>query len=281
MPRRVVVALGSCDNRTESGGLITQCAGLLANQRAVSSPSTIAEMALNRGRMANPGRDRVPAIDADPTTQSKLIHSLVSQLESGSAVAEAKLVSLGTNPDHFSDFDPRTEILNSLALSAAEGSPYSMELLLRFVVEQQLANPAITRVVQAPSTVEDILQEVLVAISASLHHYRGDAKFTTWLYTLARNVSISHVRRLKPTDALSNEDDEQASGARRMSSLVAERDMLRVAIDELPDKYRDTVVMRDIQGMSYAEIAKRQGLEISTVRTRLSRGRAMLAIKLP
>jgi len=66
-----------------------------------------------------------------------------------------------------------------------------------------------------------------------------------------------------------------------MSSLVVERDALRDAIAELPEKYRDTIVMRDVQGLSYAEIAERQGLEISTVRTRLHRGRAMLAIKLP
>lgn len=213
--------------------------------------------------------------------QSNLIEGLISQLESGSAIAEAKLVGLSLDRTTTTGDKLRSQIFDCLARSAGNGSPYSMELLLRFVVEQQLAQPAITKVVSSPNMIEDIQQEVLVSISDSIHRFRGDSRFTTWLYTLARNVSVSYLRRQRPTSELPEGEAEQADGVRRMSSLVVERDALRDAIAELPAKYRDTVVLRDIQGLSYAEIAERQGLEISTIRTRLSRGRSMLAIKLP
>ena len=68
---------------------------------------------------------------------------------------------------------------------------------------------------------------------------------------------------------------------RRISSLVAERDLVREAVYSLPPVFRDTVLLRDVERLSYSEIAERQGLAINTVRSRLSRGRALLAARLP
>ncbi len=217
--------------------------------------------------------------DDDHRSHSSAPDGLIAQLEAGSGVAENRLAALVASSFAASDGD--SKVLDSIAVSAADGSPYSLELLLGLIVEHDLAGPSIGRVVNTATTIEDVEQEVLVAVARSVHRYRGDAKFTTWLYALARNVAVSHLRKIRPTSELGADDLLDDGARRRMSSLVAERDVVREAIHSLPPKFRQTVLLRDIEGLSYAEIAEREGLEINTVRSRLSRGRAMLALKLP
>jgi len=201
---------------------------------------------------------------------------MIMQLESGSATAETRLV----NAFQADSDEQRDEILNGLAISAANGSPYALELLLGFMTDYRLAAPAIGRHVQSPAIIEEVEQEVLIAVARSIHRFRAEAKFTTWLYSLARNTAVSELRRLKQTSTM--EDDQVDDWTqRRVSSLVAERDMVREAVYSLPPVFRDTVLLRDVERLSYSEIAERQGLAINTVRSRLSRGRALLAALLP
>lgn len=207
---------------------------------------------------------------------SSVVTGLVAQLETGSARAESRLASLfaaGTE-------DLNAAILNQLAASAAAGSPYALELLLGLMTEYRLAASAIERHVRSTTVAEEVEQEVLIAVARSIHRYRGDAMFTTWLYALARNTAISELRRQKPTSTM-EEEEYGASDQRRVSSLVAERDLIREAVLSLPTAFRETVLMRDVERLSYSEIAERQGLTINTVRSRLSRGRALLAARLP
>lgn len=201
---------------------------------------------------------------------------LISQLDSGSATAEARLTSAfleGTD-------DEQGHILDGLAVSAADGSPYALELLLAFVTDHRLATTAIGRHVQSEAIAEEVEQEVLIAVARSIHRYRAEAKFTTWLYSLARNTAVSELRRSKQTSTMDDDSIDDWS-QRRVSSLVAERDMLREAVYALPPVFRETVLLRDVERLSYSEIAERQGLAINTVRSRLSRGRALLAAQLP
>lgn len=201
---------------------------------------------------------------------------LVSQLESGSAIAETRL-----NDAFLKGSDEEAhQILDALAISAADGSPYSLELLLGFMSDHRLAAPAISRHVKSQTVVEEVEQEVLIAVARSIHRYRGEAKFTTWLYSLARNTAISELRRIKQTSSM-DDDNLDDWTQRRVSSLVAERDMVREAVYSLPPVFRETVLLRDVERLSYSEIAERQGLAINTVRSRLSRGRALLAARLP
>lgn len=178
------------------------------------------------------------------------------------------------------DDEQRNEVLDGLANSAAAGSPFSLELLLAFVTEHHLATPAIGRHVQSAAVVEEVEQEVLIAVARSIHRYRGDSKFTTWLYSLARNTAVSELRRQRRTSTI-DDDNYDDWTQRRVSSLVAERDMVREAVFSLPAVFRETVLLRDVERLSYSEIAERQGLAINTVRSRLSRGRALLAARLP
>ncbi|MGH1489535.1 MAG: sigma-70 family RNA polymerase sigma factor [Acidimicrobiales bacterium] len=214
--------------------------------------------------------------DGSQNRPETALPELVLQLESGSAAAETRLHASFNAAEE----EPADAILDALASSAAAGSPYSLELLLGLVAENRLAAPAIGRHVNSHTVAEEVEQEVLIAVARSIHRYRGDAKFTTWLYSVARNTAITEIRRQQPTVVI---DDRYLDhmDQRRVSSLVAERDLLRDAIYSLPPIFRETVLLRDVERLSYSEIAERQGLAINTVRSRLSRGRALLAALLP
>ncbi len=205
-----------------------------------------------------------------------MVTDLVAQLETGSARAESRLASLFASGTE----DLNAAILDQLAMSAAAGSPYALELLLGLMTEYRLAATAIERHVKSTTVAEEVEQEVLIAVARSIHRYRGEAMFTTWLYAIARNTAISELRKQKPTSAI-EEEEYGTFDQRRVSSLVAERDLIREAVLSLPPAFRETVLMRDVERLSYSEIAERQGLTINTVRSRLSRGRALLAARLP
>lgn len=217
-------------------------------------------------------------IDADGSRiePATAVTDLLEQLQAGSATAGSRLASRFQRGDE----GHKASILNGLANAAADGSPYALELLLALVADHHLAAPIIGRYVRTPALVEEVEQEVLIAVARSIHRYRGDAKFTTWLHALARNTAVSEARRHKPTSTIDDEDVGDAA-QRRVSSLIAERDLIREAVLSLPPVFRDTVLLRDVERLSYSEIAERQGLAINTVRSRLSRGRAMLAARLP
>lgn len=229
-------------------------------------------------RSTNPQTDRGPDGSRDGRPKShpgSTIGRLVEQLGRGSATAEARLIGLYVAADG-GDGD---EVLTALALSASEGCPYALELLLGLVTDHKLATPAIARHVRDSVLADEVEQDVLIAVARSIRRYRGDSKFTTWLWSLARNTAVSQIRRQR----LSTDIDDEAGdwSQRRVSSLVVERDMIREAVYSLPPVFRETVLLRDVERLSYSEIAERQGLAINTVRSRLSRGRALLASRLP
>lgn len=238
--------------------------------------------------------------DALRHSRSAGVDELVTQLEAGSAVARDRLAvqvriaaapvlksgsdaeggaDLCCDADSIGDIE-QSEVLDRIAASAAAGSIHSLDLLLGLIVELRLISPAVHRLISSQAMIEDVEQDVLFTVSRSIHSFRGDAKFTTWLYSLARNVTVGHLRRLKPSSELVVDDLLNDGRPRRMSSQVTQRHVVRQAIESLPPMFRQTVLLRDIEGLSYQEIAEREGLELNTVRSRLSRGRAMLASRL-
>lgn len=200
------------------------------------------------------------------------VAELLTRLDLGSRAAGARLAELaGPNGG-----PGRIDTIDRIAVAAAGGSPYALELLVEVTLANDLAGPALSRVLPPGTQTDDVVQEVLVALSRSIHRFRADARYTTWLYALARNVAVSNVRRRRTADPLATDDDLAEPGRRRLSSEVSERDTVRRAIAALPDRFRHIVYRRDIDGLSYAEIAAELGLEVTTVRSRLARGRAML-----
>ncbi len=119
---------------------------------------------------------------------------------------------------------------------------------------------------------DDLAQDVFVAAYKSLPSFRGDAAFGTWLYRIAIHTCSHHLRRRRP-EAL--ELDEAAPDGRRDGDPEARamqrelQGVVRGAIDRLPLKLRAVIVLRDMHGMSYEEIAGVVGCPIGTVRSRL------------
>jgi RNA polymerase sigma-70 factor (ECF subfamily) len=168
------------------------------------------------------------------------------------------------------------ELLNGLALEASAGSAEALDTLLQVVDDQRLAGAIVRRFIINDELVDEATQDTLISVAESIHKFRSESKFTTWLYAIARNVAIGHLRRVNPDVPL--DTAETAVGAsRRLSSVVAERAVIQNAIQTLPPHYRDTVMLRDVERRSYEEIAEELGIELNTVRSRLARGRAMLA----
>ncbi len=134
----------------------------------------------------------------------------------------------------------------------------------------------------------DMSQEAFIKAYNSLSAFRGDSKFSVWLYRIVSNVCLDFLRskNRKPTVSLSVENDDgeevELDIADESSSpeLVLERGLTRDAVRRglaaLPDDHREILLLREIQGLSYDEIAEVLGLEAGTVKSRIFRARKKL-----
>ena len=130
---------------------------------------------------------------------------------------------------------------------------------------------------------EDLAQDVFVAAYRSLRAFRGEAAFGTWLYRIAIHTCSHHLRRkrLEALELDEREPDHRRDGdplARAMQQEL--QGVVRRAIDELPYKLKVVIVLRDMHGLSYEEIATAVGCPIGTVRSRLHYATQRLATQL-
>ena len=121
--------------------------------------------------------------------------------------------------------------------------------------------------------VKDLVQEVFLAAYKNLHALRDKNAIGGWLAKIARNHSVEYYRRMKPTEEL----PDDLKSRRNVSTEAAE--ILR-AIRTLPENYRETLILRLVEGMSGIEIAERTGLTPDSVRVNLHRGMDQLRKKL-
>ncbi len=128
----------------------------------------------------------------------------------------------------------------------------------------------------------DACQEALIAIVRSLDRFDGRSAFSTWAYRVTTNACLDELRRRRRRPEPGLPDDEVAGGGRTVAAggdAFADVDT-RVAVDAaltgLPPEYRVAVVLRDLCGLAYTEIAEVLGVPIGTVRSRIARGRAAL-----
>ena len=128
---------------------------------------------------------------------------------------------------------------------------------------------------------EDLTQEVFVRVFRSLHQYRPGT-FEGWLHRITTNLFLDQARRKQRIrfDALSDERaDRLTSSSPTPDSAYADRtfdDDVELALATLPPDFRAAVVLCDVEGLSYEEIAEILGAKLGTVRSRIHRGRAML-----
>ena len=130
----------------------------------------------------------------------------------------------------------------------------------------------------------DATQEAMIAIVKGLDRFDGRAAFTTWSYRVATNACLDELRRRgrRPDPGLPEHeqaDDTYVAGreSRDPSELVAAHIDVDHALNELPDEFKAPVVLRDMAGLDYAEIAEVLDLAPGTVRSRIARGRGRLA----
>ena len=173
--------------------------------------------------------------------------------------------------------EERADLLDPTASAAGAGDLAALDDLLWAVDELGLARRTVRRLVLDEDDADEVEQDVLVAVAEGLADFRGEARFTTWLHTVARRKAGDALRRRR---APSSPLPDDVGDARRISSVIATRTALDAAIASLPDAYRDAVVLRDVEGHEYAVVADRLGLNLNTTRTRLARGRALVAANL-
>ncbi len=139
-----------------------------------------------------------------------------------------------------------------------------------------------------PEDAADMTQETFIKAFNSLQSFRGDSKFSVWLYRIATNVCLDFLRsrNRKPTVSLSVEDDEgeesqlDIADESQSPELLLERgltrDAVRRGLDALSPEYRQILLLREIQGLSYEEISQVLSLEVGTVKSRIFRARKRL-----
>src|ERR671936_1657017 len=140
------------------------------------------------------------------------------------------------------------------------------------------------RMLGSRAEAEDVAQETFLRAHRAVADFRGDARLGTWLYAIASRLCLN--RLASPDRRVARGDDVLVDVAASTpdAAAVAERAeldaALRAAIAELPDERRLVLVLRDVEGLSYEQIAEALALDLGTVRSRLHRARMQLKEKL-
>ncbi len=135
---------------------------------------------------------------------------------------------------------------------------------------------------------EDVVQETMIKLYTHKHYYKPIAKFSTWIYTIAKNLALTELRKnkRKRTQSMWNnrgelidiKSNEESLENKIQNELAVEE--LNKCLDEIPENFRIAVVLRDFQELSYQEISKILEIPIGTIKSRINRGRIQLAEKL-
>lgn len=133
------------------------------------------------------------------------------------------------------------------------------------------------RIAGNPADAADACQEALLAVVKGLPRYDSRASFKTWSYRVASNACLDEMRRKNRRPVVGIENLVLTDGDTAVDQQVADRVTLDEAVAQLPEEFRVPVVMRDVGGLDYAEIAEALSIPPGTVRSRIARGRKQLA----
>jgi RNA polymerase sigma-70 factor (ECF subfamily) len=171
----------------------------------------------------------------------------------------------------------------TLVAEAAAGSRVAFdELVRRYQVPIHNLVRILTR---GDAESEDLVQEAFVRAFRGVARFRGDSSFRTWLYRIALNVVKSHLgrrgRRLASGPLPSDDEDgereiERVPSGEDLEAAVARRQLIDRALAALPEELRTVIMLRDVQGLEYQEIAALTGVPIGTVESRIFRARQRL-----
>lgn len=150
----------------------------------------------------------------------------------------------------------------------------------------------ISRYINNSAECQDVAQDTFLRAYRAMGNFRGDSAFYTWLYTIATNTAKNHLvsqGRRPPADDIQIEDAEYFEGALRLKETATpERELMRQEIeqavtevvDSLPKELRMAFTLREVDGLSYEEIAQTMNCPIGTVRSRIFRARDAIDIRL-
>ena len=183
------------------------------------------------------------------------------------------------------------EVDQQLVERAQRGDKRAFELLV--VKYQRKLTLLLSRFIRDASEVEDVTQEAFIKAYRALPSFRGDSAFYTWLYRIGINTAKNYLvatRRRAPTvtdvDNVEAEDLEQGDQLKDMNTPEHQMMSRQIAetvnhtLEELPEELRTAITLREIDGMSYEEIAKVMNCPIGTVRSRIFRAREAIATQL-
>lgn len=164
---------------------------------------------------------------------------------------------------------------------------------------QRRVERLIGRMVRDSDLVQDIAQETFIRAYRALAQFRGDAQFYTWLYRIAVNTAKKQLVALRrdplvfESQLRSSEDDETSAGERELNSLSSDTETpdavlaskeiasaVNDVLDCLPEELRMAITLREIEGMSYEEIAQALDCPIGTVRSRIFRAREAISARI-
>ena len=183
------------------------------------------------------------------------------------------------------------EIDQQLVERAQRGDKRAFELLV--LKYQRKLGRLLSRFVRDPAEVEDVTQEAFIKAYRALPGFRGDSAFYTWLYRIgintAKNYLVALGRRAPTTTGFDNEEAEGFEDAEQLrDSNTPESELegkeiaatVNRAMDALPADLRTAITLREIEGLSYEEIANAMNCPVGTVRSRIFRARDAIAAEL-
>lgn len=183
------------------------------------------------------------------------------------------------------------EIDGELVKRAQQGDKASFDVLVSKY--QRKLFRLVLRFVHNQTEAEDVVQETFIKAYRALHQFRGDSAFYTWIYRIgintARNFLDNRGRRVPTSTDMTAEQVESFSEGENLrdintpESVLASKQIaetVNLAMSELPDDLRSALMLREIDGLSYEEIATAMGCPIGTVRSRIFRARDAVAIRL-
>jgi len=183
------------------------------------------------------------------------------------------------------------EVDQQLVERAQRGDKRAFELLV--LKYQRKLGRLLSRFVRDPAEVEDVTQEAFIKAYRALPGFRGESAFYTWLYRIgintAKNYLVALGRRAPTTTGFDNEeaeafeDADQLRDANTPESEMEGREIAATvnrAMDALPKDLRTAITLREIEGLSYEEIASVMNCPVGTVRSRIFRARDAIAAEL-
>mgnify|MGYP006370272957 FL=1 len=183
------------------------------------------------------------------------------------------------------------EVDQQLVERAQRGDKRAFELLV--IKYQRKLGRLLSRMVRDPGEVEDVTQEAFIKAYRALPNFRGESAFYTWLYRIAINTAKNYLValgcRAPTTTEFDNEDAESFDDAEALRDTATPENLLmgrevatavNRAVEALPEDLRTAITLREIEGLSYEEIAGVMNCPIGTVRSRIFRAREAIAVEL-